>query len=334
MSSIRNTSLLYRPSLSVWTARKLDKNESAKVNKDAGAVEGAANVHKHLLPECAELEAIQKWAGAFRTFVYTSTLPWDDSGWRIGSVVRHMDFMAECGDRIRTGEALVDDFARAYSKALDAAKFQLNHLWSASDYPGVNEMRAKFRFVVDVQPMPASDDFRVVDGVPQAEVDRLVQVAQDHVQARVGEAMKEAYRRLYEVVAKMANTLEQYGNKTVKKFNDSLVENIAEIVAVMPALNLTKDPHLEALASEAKQLALYSAMDLRRDEHTREAAIQDARALAVKFKGVVAEASLPPPLATKPEVPQAPRLVLTAEQLATIPTIPASSAQALFADML
>jgi hypothetical protein len=39
----------------------------------------------------------------------------------------------------------------------------------------------------------------------------------------------------------MANTLEQYGNKTVKKFNDSLVDNIAKIVSVMPALNLTND---------------------------------------------------------------------------------------------
>lgn len=327
MSSIRSTSLLYRPSLSVWTARKLDKNESAKVNKDAGAVEGAANVHKHLLPECAELEAIQKWAGSFRTFIYTSTLPWDDSGWRIGSVVRHMDFMAECGDRIRAGEALVDAFARAYSRALESAKFQLNHLWDARDYPGVNEMRAKFHFVVDVQPMPASDDFRVVDGVPPAEVERLVQIAQDNVQAKVGEAMKEAYRRLYEVVAKMANTLEQYGNKTVKKFNDSLVENIAEIVAVMPALNLTRDPQLEKLASEAKQLALYSAMDLRKDDAVREAAIKEARTLAVKFKGYVDMPTEPAKLGT-PE----PQLVVPT----TVPVIPApaSNARSLFADML
>src|ERR1700744_3470068 len=103
MSQFRNSMMLYRPSLSCWTARKKDKDQSAKANKDAGAVEGAANVYKALLPDCAELMAVQKWATSFRSWVYATTLPWDDMGGRVAKVERHMDFMTEAGDRIRAG---------------------------------------------------------------------------------------------------------------------------------------------------------------------------------------------------------------------------------------
>lgn len=335
MSSIRTTSLLYRPSLSIWTARKLDKSESSKVNRDNGAIDGAANVHKQLLPESQELLAVQKWANAFRTFIYTSTSPWDDAGWRIRSVTGHMDFMAEVGDRIAEGTLLKDAFVHAYAQEIESSARKLGHMFQRSDYPGVREVESKFRFVVDVMPVPGADDFRVVEGIPQAEVDQLVKIAQSATEQRIQEAMKEVYQRLYTVVAKMANTLEQYGAGTVKKFNDSLVENIAEIVGVMPALNLTGDPKLAALATEAAQLANYSLLDLRKSESVRNAAVKDARTLAMKFRGYVA-GSEPAPAAPVKAPP-----VLTVVPAATGTTVPVvqelpkvPTRRALFADML
>ncbi|MDN7537054.1 hypothetical protein [Burkholderia cenocepacia] len=281
--SLRNSVLLYRPSLSIWTAKRLDKAQSQKVTQDAGATDGSARVHKDLLPDCAELDDVQKWANSYRTFIYTNTAPWDDSGWRVGNVARHMDFMAESGDRITQGYLLVDALMVAYQRAVAEAQFRLAHLFNPSDYPGDQEVRSKFRFSLDVMPLPAADDFRIVEGVDQAEVDRLIGDAKAATEQRIAGAMDEAYKRLHAVVAKMASTLEQYGDKTVKKFNDSLVGNIAELVAVMPALNLTNDPKLAALCDEARSLATYSPVDLRKDEHVRTAAITEARALAAKF---------------------------------------------------
>jgi hypothetical protein len=285
--SIRNANLLYRPSISLWEARKKDKAKSIEVNEGAGAVVGAANVNKQLLPDSKELLAIQKWRNGFRQYIYDNTATWLDDGWRIAGVARHMDFMSEVGDRIRTGEGLVDEFMACYAQEIEHAKFTLNTMFNPADYPGVQEVRAKFRFTVDVMPMPTSEDFRIVDGIPQGEVDKLVAIATTETEKRIADAMKESYGRLYTVVTKMANTLEQYGDKTIKKFNDSLVDNIAELVDVMPSLNLTDDPHLKALTAEAKQLAAYSAADLRQVDGVREAAIEDARILAAKFQGLV-----------------------------------------------
>ena len=283
MSAYHNSNLLYRPSVSVWTARKKDKAESKKVNDNAGAIEGAANVHKQLLPDSLELEAVQKFATSFRTWIYESTLPWDDSGWRIGRVVRHMDFMAEAGDKMREFDVLVDAFVNAYAREIENAKFTLNAMFNQADYPGTDEMRAKFAISLDVTTLPNSEDFRVVDGVPQDEVDKLCAIASNATEARIAAGMEEAYKRLFTVVSKMATTLTQYGDKEIKKFNDTLINNIGDLVAIMPALNITDDPALNALTTEARELVEYDLTDLRKDEGTRTAAIKQAQALAGKF---------------------------------------------------
>jgi hypothetical protein len=284
VSAFHNRNLLYRPSLSIWTARKKDKGESAKVTEQNHAQAGAANVYKALLPENPKLEAVRKWGDQFRDFIYTNTLPWDDSGWRIGRVDRHMDFMAKAGDRIREGEALVDAFLADYRVAVENARFTLANLFDESDYPGEAEVRGKFSFTLDVQTLPNVEDFRVLDGVPQEEVDKLVVVAKNSVETRVQQAMNVAYKKLYDGVAKMAMTLELYGRGEIKKFNDTLVSNVADVVAAMPALNVTDDAQLAALAAQARELAQYAAADLRKSAEVRGAAIVEAKELAAKFK--------------------------------------------------
>lgn len=281
--SYHTQNLLYRPSISVWTARRKDKGESLKINTNAGAVNGAANVHKQLLPENEALEAIQKHVNVFRTWIYDSTLPWDDAGWRIGQVSRHMDFMSEAGDYMRTFDKLVQDFLAGYDQAVAEAQFKLNALFDYTDYPTRDEVAHKFHINLECMPLPNVEDFRVVEGVDQGEVDRLCAQAAGAVEQKIKAGMDEAYGRLYGVVSKMAQTLRQYGNKEVKKFNDTLVTNIGDLVQIMPALNITGDPKLADLARQAEGLALYAAADLRSNESARKAAMLEAEALARKF---------------------------------------------------
>lgn len=283
MSTFHNMNLLYRPSLSIWTARKKDKGESTKVTENAAAQAGAANVYKALLPDNPKLDAVRKWGDGFRDFIYTNTLPWDDAGNRIGRADRHMEFMAKAGDKIKEGELLVEAFLADYAIAIENAKFSLANLFDESDYPGVDEVRTKFKFTLDVSTLPNAEDFRVVDGVPKEDVDKLVAIAKNSVETRVQSAMDTAYTKLFDVVSKMARTLEQFGNGEIKKFNDTLVGNIAELVDAMPALNITGDPKLANLAVQAKELAQYAAVDLRKDKAVREAAIKEAQALAKAF---------------------------------------------------
>lgn len=334
MGTFHNSNLLYRPSLSIWQARKKDKGESTKVTESNGAKTGAANVYKALLPDNPKLEAIRKWGDQFRDFVYTNTLPWDDGGWRVGRVQRHMEFMVKTGDMMREGEQLVDEFIASYQASVEEARFTLNDLFDASDYPGVEELRTKFRFTLDVQPIPNVQDFRVLDGVPPDEVDKLVATATESVENRVKEAMQQAFERLFTVVQKFGTTLENYSDGTVKKFNDTLVGNISELVEAMPALNIVGDPKLDQLVARARELTTYAAIDLRKEPEVRKAAIKDAQELVKMFSGqedtgqeVVATKSPPPAPKRKPPQPPMARTTVT-------PAAPAETLRDIFADLL
>lgn len=299
MSQLRNSNLLYRPSLSIWTARKKDKSESAKVNEQAGAVAGAANVNKQLFPEWPDLLAIQKWASGFRNWVYEATLPWDDSGWRIGRIEKHLEFTAAAAAKIREAEILLDTLIANYPAAVEQARFKLANMFDPSDYPTVNEVRRKFAFSLECQMLPNVEDFRIIDGIPADEVEALVQAAETNTEQRLGAAMTMAYERLHEVVTKMYTTLEAFGDKKIRKFNDTLLSNVVTLVDLMPALNLTGDPKLAALADKAKALTAYDLKDLRKDDAVRAAAIKEAQQLAQMF-GVTDRSPAASPLLEAP----------------------------------
>jgi hypothetical protein len=332
MSQFRNSMMLYRPSLSVWTARKKDKEQSDKANADAGAVDGAANVYKALLPDSPELLAVQKWATAFRTWVYNTTLPWDDNGGRVARVERHMDFMQEAGDRIRAGYVLVDEFMGKYASAREEAKFKLNGMYKDGDYPSESDVRRKFFFTIDCEAVPDAADFRIIDGLPQEEVNRLVADASASVDKRIQAAIDDLYQRLFEVIAKFADTLDDFGAKRIKKFNDTLSTNISDIAQLVPALNLINDGQLAQLGRDAMALCSYDLKELRKDDAVRRAAMDEAYAVLRRYtKGAtepnagweaVIPGELPPDLQAIAEAAAAGRIEMasTTEPAATIVT--------------
>ena len=80
---IEEATMLMTTSVSVWTARKLDRGASDEImdSKSAGS-RSAARVNKNLMAGRTELEEIQKIVGAARTYMYANTAPWSDAGQR------------------------------------------------------------------------------------------------------------------------------------------------------------------------------------------------------------------------------------------------------------
>ena len=74
--SLSSAAMMVELSISVWTGRKKDKQATADVTATNQAKTGVAAVNKKLMADCAELDAIQKFAASVRTFHYSATLPW------------------------------------------------------------------------------------------------------------------------------------------------------------------------------------------------------------------------------------------------------------------
>ena len=82
--------------------------------------------------------------------------------------------------------------------------------------------------------------------------------------------MRDAWERVTTVLAKMIERLNEYtpsagkGDRAKGIFRDSLVENVRELIAVLPSFNLTGDSFLATLADRMeRELCAHEAEELR-----------------------------------------------------------------------
>jgi hypothetical protein len=263
MSNIRNHVMLGRLSFSGWAGEIKDSTSSRKIEADNGAVEGASKAKKVLLPGVVELEAIQKFAATTRTWWHGVSVPWEDGGARAYSAARHIELLTDIGDRQREYDRLVDAFVVKYPTAYAEQQFRLNHLFDVADYPDPSTIRDKFAFNFHIRPIADAEDIRVIEGLTNQEADRLVAQAKDAEKEQVQAAVDDAYRKLYKVIKAMADKLAVPVGEKGSIFRDSLISNIRDLAEVMPGLNITNDPQLDALAAKAMQLTEYTAEDLK-----------------------------------------------------------------------
>ena len=95
-------------------------------------------------------------------------------------------------------------------------------------------------------------------------------------------AMADLWTRLHDVVSKMA---ERLGTKDAI-FRDSLVDNVAELVDLLPRLNLTGDARLDAMRREvADKLLVYEPETLRKDGGARKETARAAEDILAAMSG-------------------------------------------------
>src|SRR5262245_64743956 len=93
-SPLSRKATLIAVEFSQWTARKLDKRVTDKVNREHGAADDAGRYNK-LLIEAKRLEAINSVVSRARRLHYTMTKPWCDEGVRILPNAVHEKFAEE-----------------------------------------------------------------------------------------------------------------------------------------------------------------------------------------------------------------------------------------------
>jgi hypothetical protein len=264
-TKLSHRALLVTLAISQWTARKLDKSETEALARKHGTAADVARVHKTLLPFAEPLEKLHKKSGEIRTFYYEQSLPWCVDGSRIMPATNYLDFQQTMRKLLNEWHALKDAFIVDYPRLKQEAKLLLNGMYREDDYPDVAEIDRKFRADVSFFPMPDASDFRVA--LAQDEMERIAEDIEARVKDATAEAMQDCWRRVRDVVSKAAERLAQPD----AIFRDSLVENAVELCKLLPRLNLTDDPNLEAARRELEgSLCKYNPETLRKAPEVRQ----------------------------------------------------------------
>lgn len=271
--------MLVKLSISQWTAKKHDKNATATVETHYAAHE-AGRFNKVLVAQEA-IKAVGKTANAARTFHYENTLPWTDEGYRILPATNFDKYSTEMRTLRADFDKAVEVFIADYPSLVSDARIRLNGLFNEADYPDTSNIHKKFSFGTEINPLPMGSDFRV--SLNSQETDRIRSEIEARTQAGLEAAHNDLYRRLADVVKHMAEKL----SDTDAIFRDSLVENVCDLVNLIPKLDITGDSQLEKLRKEAEEKLCRIPPDmLREDKATRLDTAKNAESILSAMAGM------------------------------------------------
>jgi len=272
-----------------WTARKLDKKVTDKVNREHSAVADAGRFNK-LLIGAEHLAELQGMVSKARALHYLMTRPWADDGPRILPNALFAKFSDAFRTLKREFNEAADRFCAAYPAFIEERKRELNGMFDEADYPAVEEIRSKFNLDLTILPFPDAEDFRAdLDDDTVEEIRQQVRTTTGNV---LDNAMKHTITQVSETVGHMAKALAEYGDeidgsKRTRSFKDTLVENIRTLADLLDAFNLTNDPKLAEITKRIKaELCVEDAQTLRDNEKVRANVQQSADEIVKAVSGI------------------------------------------------
>jgi len=261
--SISSSALLVRLNISVWTATKLDKTATDTVIASNGATDRAAQVHKNLMAGTHIRKDIADFAAECRLWHNTYTLGWEDRGSRLLPTSLLLDYKAEANVRSAKFLAMVDSFCNNYDAHVQIARNYLGTLFSAGDYPSVDEVRSKFAFHMVFNPVPESGHFLL--DIPAQELEETKRSCEQELEARLNAAMRGAWDKLHTMLTGMSSKLTEPDEDTKKRWHESFVTNARDMCRMLTHLNITKDPDLEKARRALEQVMAGADIEVIKD---------------------------------------------------------------------
>jgi hypothetical protein len=172
----------------------------------------------------------------------------------------------------------------------------LSGLFRSEDYPDAKKIREKFELRLEIKPVMTGEDFRVkLSEEHRARISREIDA---DVRKLLAKGTQELWLRLRKLVDHMVTRLQQPDGRLYA----SVVDNIVELINVLPDLNLTNDPALNAFVEEIRtRLCAASAKELKANDLLRASTAQEAADIAsrmaahMEYSEVPGEEN-PPPL--------------------------------------
>jgi len=251
-----------------WSAKKYDKSVSGEIERHHNAT-NAGRYNKTLIPD-AYLANIHSIVVAARGFLKEQTLPWGDNSDRLIQSTDVIDFLERFRSYKIEFEEAVAKFISKYQELKQEASFKLNSMYRESDYPSIGKLKKKFFIEVSCLPIGNIDDFRVK--VDPEELDRLKSAMEKEYVSRMTDATQDIWDRVSKIVGHMARKLSDPDSI----FRNSLVENVKDLIELLPKLNFFDDPAVTDVIDDMRTL-IVDPDTLRTDSQIRSQVARDAQ---------------------------------------------------------
>lgn len=279
-TSIKNRALLINLAFHKPQMTKLDRVATQESEARHGS-KGALRTQKLLYPKRL-IDPIIAVEAEARNYLRNNALEWGTSGMYMLDTARYMDVRARLSEyELQRGQE-VTKFAQNWAEVLAEAEAQQGDLFDASVYPDVSEVVSQFTTHLFVSPLGDMTP----DMFTNIEDERSAQIAAD-----VEKATREAVNGVVaQPVARMLEAILNLYDKTSRentRIHDSIIEQLSDIVAMVPSLNVLDIPQLNVLAEACKKRLVVNGDMLRGKENAdkRQLVSDDAKAI-LKAAGI------------------------------------------------
>ena len=250
---IENKAYLVALKIRKWSPSK--RIETSILESHYSAKAGSVSASKHLLggkennSYADKLEAIRIVADEARKFVYEQTLPWSNKGERILLTRNKSKFDTELRRLEGDFQAAVKDWVEVYPRAIKESAVHLGSLYNADDFP--SDISQCYDFALEPSAIPTGADFRL--DIAEESMQEMRDALDERNRELVGEAMRDAFGKLHKEIKAIADFFDRENAGKKVRFHDSLVDNLKNLVKVLPDINLTDDQALLKLAKDAEK---------------------------------------------------------------------------------
>lgn len=243
--NIQNKAVLVALTVKAPTGNKKDKAATAVVVSEFDTAQNAGNFSKSLYGD--ELKEYGTVRSRLKEWFASATLPWGEDGVRILPTAK----ILEAREKLQAFEGLLlgetNKIMDAYSEIRAQAKDRLGGLFSESDYPDEEKLRAKFGMEVRYYPLPQEGDFRVDLG--EAEKQAMETELKKALKETMDQGLKDLWGRLHERVSKMAEIL----GREKGSLKDDYISRTYDLCQSLKDLNLWQDQKLSDMVKVVEE---------------------------------------------------------------------------------
>lgn len=183
--------------------------------------------------------SLRKHLGAMRAWHYQNSYVFEDSLWRILPEKRIEAYKQVIEtDGKTTALKLLEAFVNDLPNLIDLARLGRAEAFNESDYPTVEEIRAKFRYAVDYRPIPTGAGLNPT----------VMQEAIDKLNALHTQRLKEANAALVTRFLEPFQLLSEQLKDPTKRKMAPVLDRIREFSQIIPSLDLSGNTELLELA--------------------------------------------------------------------------------------
>jgi hypothetical protein len=255
-----------------WGAVRSDERADSAVQREFGNDARAGGWRKNLLPQNPpEWQAVKAAANEIRKLHYWYTQPWSEGG-RVLASAMYPEYSEKMRGAIRSYDEACDKFAAEFDRLKAEAIVLLGGLAREDDYPVARVVRRKCAVTIGTSPLSVGD-WRAK--LSRESIEELQRGYEQMIESALQTSTADLWSRLREAVEDLRTSVATYQKRIDEQqagvpvravLKNGTFDTLAELVEVLPTMNIAGDPSLDGLVEAVKQsLCSVSIEDARVD---------------------------------------------------------------------